>query len=93
MFKTQSLEQGDGKSEIEFFLQKLSDTISNEDLLSCKDLMKQKHVNYGGHRRRAQFKHVCACCGKGSDDSPLLEAKDLPLGMPDGKLALSLCLC
>ena len=68
---------------------KLAEKLYVKENMDCKDRMELYYYNYGGLRGRAEFNHVCAICGKGPEQSPLLTEGEL--GKPEGRTPLPLC--
>ena len=76
-------EEGDGA--------KLADIFYNREALSCRDHVEKDFFNYGGLRSRTEFEHVCALCGKGPEESALVEKEQLLAHQTEGKFVLPLC--
>ena len=77
---------GEGATGIE---KTLADKFYVKENLDCKEPMELNYYNYGGLRGRAEFNHVCAICGNGPEQSPLLSEREL--GTPEGRTPLPLC--
>ena len=60
-----------------------------EEQMNCSDNMELCYYNYAGYRGRVEFRHVCALCGNGPDQSTLL--CETELGKLAGQTPLPLC--
>lgn len=70
---------------------KLAKIFYNRESLSCRDLMEIDYFNYGGLRGRSEFEHVCARCGKSTEESVLVEKEQFSAHQLGGRIALPLC--
>ena len=70
---------------------KLAEIFYMAEYLTCRDDMQRAYFNYGGLGGREEFEHVCARCGNGPEESPLIDKATLAAAATAGKMALPLC--